>query len=105
VDCAYAQTGCTTPGSGGGTWRSVISLCVEPKGEIMVLKEDRGAFRSSGRMTLYGQGVRRAAQVTAGVYVARSPAAVEGCHQARFVSDVGGDAWTGTLCVDPYLNE
>lgn len=105
VDRAYAQTGCTAPGSGGGTWGSVISLCVEPTGDITVVKENRGAFSSSGRLTLYGQGIRRTTQVTAGVYSVRFPAVVEGCYQAHFESDVGGDAWTGTLCVDPYLNE
>jgi len=102
---AFAQTGCTAPGSGGGTWGSVISLCAEPTGDLMVVKEDRGAFRSSGSMTLYGPGFQRTAQVTAGAYSVRFPAAVEGCYQAHYESDIGGDAWTGTLCVDPYLNE
>lgn len=94
---------CTSPGSGGGTWGSVLVLCIDQDtDEIYVAKADGGTFTSSGTMRLRRDGgMVRSETVSVGDPTVSMGPSSHGCFQATFDSNAPGTATTGRLCITP----
>ncbi|WP_433931175.1 hypothetical protein AB3662_43665 [Sorangium cellulosum] len=91
---------CTPLGSGGGTWGDILTLCSTPDRILHVRKRDGSAFTSSGTMSLniwIGEILSTTVYPGArSVYFGQLP---PGDYYAIFESNVGGEAYTGTLTI------
>ncbi|UQA57089.1 hypothetical protein [Polyangium aurulentum] len=90
--------GCTTQGSGGGTWGDVIKLCRTSSGGLYVQKRS-GTFTSSGYIYLYnGSGSVVASQgVPQDTLTVNFGYRPPGWYYVYYSSNAPGEAWTGWL--------